>query len=104
MPEQTSNTNLDTLLEFRDDLPGDSFVLQVMGRVQRERRRRRLILGIFGLIGAAFGLAGAVLLSEPLARIFGGLPPMGTTQVVLFVVAAVAFYAWFMNEDVDLAV
>ena len=104
MPEQTSVDNLDSLLEFRQDLPGDAFVLKVMGRVQRERRRRRLILSVFGLLGAVFGLIGAVLLSEPLARIFAGLPPLGTTQVALFVVAAVAFYAWFMNEDVDLAV
>lgn len=103
MPEQTSIDKLDSLLEFREDLPGDTFVLGVMGRVQRERRRRRLILSVFGLLGAAFGLVGAMLLSEPLARIFAGLPPLGTTQVTLFVVAAVAFYAWFMNEDADLA-
>lgn len=104
MPEQSPDATLDSLLEFREDLPADKFVLKVMHRVRRERRRRRLILSVFGLIGAAFGLAGALLLSEPLARIFAGMPPIGTTQVVLFVVAAVAFYAWFMNEDVDLAV
>lgn len=104
MPEQTSVENLDSLLAFREEPPGDAFVLKVMGQVRRERRRRRLILSVFGLLGAAFGLIGAILLSEPLARIFAGLPPMGTTQVALFTAAAVAFYAWFMNEDVDLAV
>ena len=103
MPDQKSDAMLDSLLEYNEDLPADAFVLDVMQRVRRERRRRRLILMVFGLIGAAFGLAGALLLSEPLTRTFTGMPPIGTTQVVLFVVAAVAFYAWFMNEDVDLA-
>lgn len=104
MPEQSPHPELDRLLEYRQDLPGDAFVLDVMHRLGRERRRRKMILFVFGLIGAAFGLAGAVLLSEPLGRAFANLPPMGTTQVVLFVVAAVAFYGWLMNEDVDLTV
>jgi hypothetical protein len=104
MAESTQNAELDQLLEFREDVPGDEFVLDVMHRLQRERRRRRYILYVFGLIGAAFGLAGAVLLSEPLVRIFVNLPPMGTVQAALFVVAAVSFYGWFMNEDVDLTV
>ena len=104
MPEQTPHSELDRLLEFQETLPDDAFVLNVMHRLARERRRRRLILFVFGLIGAAFGLVGAVLLSEPLATLFSGLPPMGTVQITLFTVAAVAFYAWFMNEDVDLTV
>lgn len=104
MPEEVQQTRLDALLAFHEELPADTFVLRVMHRVKRERRRRRLILTVFGAAGAAFGLAGALLLSEPLARLFAGLPPIGTTQVVLLAVAATAFYAWFMNEDVDLTI
>lgn len=103
MPEQKPDAMLDSLLEFREDLPADTFVLDVMHRVRRARRLRRLILWVFGLIGAAFGLAGALLLSDPLARIFADLPALGTVQATLFVVAGVSFYLWFMNEDVDLA-
>ena len=103
MPEQTPHDELDRLLEHRENLPGDTFVLDVMHRLERERRRRKLILYVFGLIGAAFGLVGAVLLSGPLETIFANLSPMGTLQATLFAVAAVAFYAWFMNEDVDLS-
>ena len=104
MPEPISSAELDRLLQSREDLAGDEFVLQVMHRLQHERRRRRIILYVFGLIGAAFGLAGAVLLSGPLKTVLANLPPMGTVQATLFAVAAVAFYAWFMNEDVDLTV
>ena len=103
MADPIQNPELDALLEYREDLPGDTFVLNVMHRLGRERRRRRLILYLFGLTGAAFGVAGAVLLSGPLAAVFANLPPMGTLQATLFAVAAVAFYAWFMNEDVDLS-
>jgi hypothetical protein len=104
MPEQTPHSELDRLLEHREHLPGDTFVPDVMRRLAQERRRRKLILYVFGLIGAAFGVAGAVLLSGPLETIFADLPPMGIVQATLFAVAAVAFYAWIMNEDVDLSV
>ena len=102
MPEQTQNHALDRLLEFRDDLSGDNFVLGVMHRVQRERRSRKVILMVFGLVGAAFGAAGAVLLADPIARWFTHLPLTGTMQAVLVVFAAAAFYGWIMNEDVSL--
>jgi hypothetical protein len=104
MAEPIHYPELDALLEFREDLRGDEFVLDVMHRVQQQNRSRKFILLLFGLIGAAFGLAGAVLLSEPLARVFANLPPMGTVQAALFVVAAVSFYGWIMNEDIDLTV
>ena len=81
MPEQTPHSELDRLLGFQETLPDDAFVLNVMHRLARERRRRRLILFVFGLIGAAFGLVGAVLLSEPLATLFSGLPP-GPHEIV----------------------
>ena len=104
MPESTQDRLLDQLLEYHEQPQGDEFVLDVMHRVRREQGRRKVILFVFGLIVALFGLAGALLLSEPIARVLANLPAMGTTQVALFVVAAVAFYAWFMNEDIDLTV
>jgi uncharacterized membrane-anchored protein len=104
MPESTQDRLLDQLLEYGEEPQGDEFVLDVMHRVRREQGRRKVILFVFGLIGALFGLTGAVLLSEPIARALANLPAMGTTQVALFVVAAVATYAWFMNEDIDLTV
>jgi hypothetical protein len=102
MPDLIPDRELDQLLGFRESLPADAFVLDVMQRVQRERRSRKLILLIFGLVGAAFGAAGALLLSDPIARFFTTLPLTGTMQAVLIAVAAVAFYGWIMNEDISL--
>lgn len=102
MPEMTPDRELDSLLGFHENPAPDDFVLDVMHRIQRERRSRRIILTCFGSLGAAFGLAGAVLLSDPIAHIFSDLPLTGTMQAVLFGVAAVALYGWFMNEDLNI--
>ena len=99
MPDTIENRRLDQLLGFRENLAADEFILSVMRNVQHERRRRKVILLVFGLIGAAFGLLGAVLLAKPIAHLFTGLPLIGTMQAVLIVVAAAAFYCWMMNED-----
>ena len=107
MPDATHSHEPDRVLEqllgFREAEAPDAFVLGVMQRVQRELRRRRMILSVFGLAGAAFGVAGALLLSDPIARLFTGLPLTGTMQAVLIVGAAAAFYGWIMNEDISLA-
>jgi uncharacterized protein YacL len=93
---------LDQLLKLGAPLPADAFVLDVMQRVRHEQRRRSIILLVFGLAGAAFGLAGALLLARPVAAIFLNLPVMVTMQAVLLAVAALAFYVWSMNEDLGL--
>ena len=100
--DRTPDHELDQLLGFRESLPVDAFVLDVMRRVQSERRRRKWILLGFGLAGAGFGAAGALLLSDPISQFFTGLPLTGTMQAVLIAVAAVAFYGWIMNEDIRL--
>lgn len=102
MPDPTDNRRLDELLGFSEAVPNDEFVLRVMQRLRKEQRRRRLILTVCGLVGAAFGAVGAMLLSQPLARILIDLPPTGTMQAVLIGVAAIAFYGWMMNEDIRL--
>ena len=43
-----------------------------------------------------------MLLSDPITRILSNLPPTATMQAVLIGVAAVAFYGWFMNEDLSI--
>jgi hypothetical protein len=52
-----------------------------------------------------FGLVGAVMLSGPIARLFTfsfSLPATETTQFALFIVAAAAFYTWFMNDELSI--
>lgn len=107
MPDAPENLELarllDQLLGQREAVPDDQFVLNVMHRVRREQRRRKLILFVFGLLGAGFGLLGAVLLAEPIAGLFTGLPLTGLMQSTLLAGAAAAFYVWFMNDDFSLA-
>lgn len=81
----------------------DLFVIDVMRQVRKDRLTRKLILLIFGGIGAIFGLVGAVMLSESISRIFTEtLSAITLTQLPLFAVAVVAFYTWFMNDDLAL--
>lgn len=100
MPDPIDQT-LERLLAFPQAEAGDDlFVIDVMRRVRAERRRRRIILIAFSGIGAAFGLAGAVMLSDPISRLFTELmPDRLLLQLPLFAAGAVAFYSWFMNDD-----
>lgn len=99
MADERHDPMLDSLLAHREPLSGDAFVLRVMHRTRSERRRRRAILLGFGLLGAVFGALGAVLLAEPLARLFTDLPGTTLMQAVLLAGGIAAFYAWFMGDD-----
>ena len=105
MPDSTFDRELEALLEYTEPPQPEAFTMNVMRGVKHEQRTRRLILWAFGLVGALFGLAGAVMLSGSIARLFTftiTMPATETMQVVLFIVAAAAFYTWFMNDDLPL--
>ena len=105
MPDSSFDRKLETLLEYSESPQPEAFTMDVMRSVRRERRTRKLILWAFGLVGALFGLAGAVMLSGSITRLFTftvTIPATETMQVVLFIVAAAAFYIWFMNDDLPL--
>ena len=102
-PDQMPDHLLDRLLGHREAVPDDQFVLTVMHRVRRAQRSRKLILLGFGLAGAGFGLLGAVLLADPIARLVTGLPTVGIMQAALVAGAAAAFYVWSMNDDFSLS-
>lgn len=96
---------LEKLLEYGEAPQTEAFVIDVMRHLRRERRVRRAVLWSFGGVGALFGLAGAAMLSGPLGRLFAfslNLPATETMQVSLVIVAAAAFYLWFMNDDFSL--
>lgn len=104
MPETPLDHQLGNLLAYHDEPESSEFVAGVMRDVSREQRIRNVILWAFGLVGALFGVAGAVMLSEPLARLFTfsfTLPVTETTQVALFIVAAATFYTWFMDDELS---
>jgi hypothetical protein len=103
MADERQERSLDRLLSHREAVPEDRFVLQVMHRLQSERRRRRAILSGFGLLGAAFGLLGAIQLAEPVAQLWSGIPATALMQAVLLTGGGAAFYAWFMGDDLPVA-
>jgi len=105
VPDTPFDRELEALLEYTEPPQPEAFTMNVMRSVKREQRTRRLILWAFGLVGALFGLAGAVMLSGSIARLFTftiTMPATETMQVALFIVAAAAFYIWFMNDDLPL--
>ena len=105
MPDSSFDRELEALLGYSDSPQPEAFTMDVMRGVKREQLTRKLILWAFGLVGALFGLAGAVMLSGSITRLLTftvTMPATETMQVVLFIVAAAAFYIWFMNDDLPL--
>lgn len=105
MAEHSNDTYLEQLLTYQESPPADSnlFTVGVMQQVRKEQRTRRLILILFGTIGALFGLIGASMLAGAISWVFTeALSPMLAMQLVLFFVAASSFYIWIMNDDLAL--
>lgn len=105
MPDSPFDQELEQLLAYPEEPQNQAFVAEVMQSVKREQHSRKVILWVFGLVGALFGLAGAIMLSDSITRLFTfslSLPIMETMQAVLVIVAVAAFYTWFMNDDLSL--
>ena len=105
MPEDALDHTLEQLLKYSESPESDSdaFTASVIRRVHRQRRLRRMILLICGLVGAGFGALGATLLSGKITWLFTqAVSGTFLAQITLFVVAALAFYTWFMNDELKL--
>ena len=105
MPD-SFDLKLEQMLEYPPVPQAETFTMGVMRGVRRERRIREIILWSFGLVGALFGLSGALMLTGPVSNLFSlnlAMPVMETMQATLFIVGAGAFYLWFMNDDFSLA-
>lgn len=89
---------LEDLLEYHQSPEDSAFVAEVMQRVQRQQRIRRLILTATGVIGALFGAAGAVILAEPVAQ---AMVDTRLLPVSVAVVAGVVFLAWVFQDEIS---
>ncbi len=90
---------LDELLQYHQEPEDGGFSDQVLQKINQPDRSRRWILWMNGAIGAAFGIAGATMLTQPLTELtdslFSQSPPW------LSAVLATAFlllFTWFLNE------
>lgn len=92
MPE----TPIESLLQYHETPASDDFADQVMRRVTRHQRMRRWILWGAGVVGAGFGTAGVLTLSEPLARLLGEAGPL---PVSLALVAGAGLLLWLFSDE-----
>jgi hypothetical protein len=98
-PEQL----FETLLQYADEPPSGDFTAKVVRTIRREQRTRKAILLISGLIGALFGLAGAVALSDSISRFFTlSLSPTSSFPVGLAILGVLLFLGWLLNDEMNL--
>jgi len=72
----------------------------VIKGVQRQQRMRRLILTVTGLVGASFGVAGVMMISESVNRL---ITDANVLPVSVALVGLVAFMAWLFQDEVAAA-
>ena len=91
---------LDEMLKYHETPPDDDFVTGVIKGVQRQQRMRRLILTVTGLVGASFGVAGVMMISESVNRL---ITDANVLPVSVALVGLVAFMAWLFQDEVAAA-
>ena len=91
---------LDEMLKYHETPPDDDFVTGVIKGVQRQQRMRRLILTVTGLVGASFGVAGVMIISDSVNRL---ITDANMLPVSVALVGLVAFIAWLFQDEVAAA-
>ena len=89
---------LDKILEYHETPDDDDFVAGVMKRVRHQQRMRRLILAVTGILGAAFGAIGMLMISDGINRL---IPDTSVLPVSVALVGLAAFMAWLFQDEVS---
>jgi len=88
------------LLKYSESPPDKAFVADVMQAIRRERRPRKMILFISGIVGALFGVAGAVMLSDTMTQFFTlSVAAISSPPVSLAILGVVLFLGWLLNDE-----
>ena len=91
------------LLQYTDEQLAEEFVAGVMQRVKREQRIRKAILLVSGIVGALFGLAGAVALSDSITQLFTlSMSATSALPVSLAIIGVLLFLGWLLNDEMTL--
>jgi hypothetical protein len=88
---------LDEILEYHETPQDDNFVAGVIKRVKHQQRMRRLILTATGLVGASFGAAGMLMISDSINRL---ITATNVLPVSVALVGLVVFIAWLFQDEV----
>ena len=88
---------LDEILEYHVTPQDDNFVAGVIKRVQHQQRVRKLILTATGLVGATFGAAGMLMISDSINRL---ITATNVLPVSVALVGLVALLAWLFQDEV----
>jgi len=96
---------LDELLEYHQTPAADTFVADVMKGIKRQQRLRQLILTGSSVIGGLFGVAGAMLLSDPVGQLITQFSVGDSVMSVgLALMSAVAFLGWLLHDETRMSV
>jgi hypothetical protein len=87
---------LDEILEYHETPEDDNFVAGVVKRVRRQQRMRRLILTATGMVGAAFGATGVMMISDSISRL---ITDANVLPVSVALVGLAAFMAWLFQDE-----
>ena len=88
---------LDEMLKYHETPQDDNFVTGVLEGVQRQQRMRRLILSVTGVVGASFGAAGMLMVSDSVNRL---ITDANVLPVSVALVGLVVFMAWVFQDEV----
>ena len=91
---------LDEMLKYHETPQDDNFVTGVIKGVQRQQRMRRLILTVTGVVGASFGAAGMLMISDSVNRL---ITDANVLPVSVALVGLVVFMAWLFQDEVAAA-
>ena len=91
---------LDEMLKYHETPQDDNFVTGVLEGVQRQQRMRRLILSVTGVVGASFGAAGMLMISDSVNRL---ITDANVLPVSVALVGLVVFMAWLFQDEVAAA-
>jgi len=96
---------LDKLLEYHQTPATDRFVSEVMEGIKRQQRMRQTILTAASVIGGSFGVAGAMMLSDPVGQLITQLSAGNTAMSVgLALMSGVAFLGWLLQDETRMRV
>jgi hypothetical protein len=91
---------LDELLEYHQTPSDDTFVVDVMKEIKQQQKTRKLILLGSSVIGGLFGIAGATLLSDPIASLVAQLAASNAALPLgLALMSTLAVLAWLLQDE-----